>query len=86
MKLKINRKVQKQIKFGMGIPETIEEAKLFEKQHKNEMWENDIKKEFLKVKVAFDLIEQNKCLLPESKIINFHIIFDVKHDLSRKLD
>ena len=84
MKLKTNRKVRKQIKFGVEIPETIEEAKLFDKQNKNEMWENAIKKELLKVKVAFELIEQDKVPLPGSKLINYHIIFDVKHDLSRK--
>ena len=36
-KLKTNRNIRKQIKFDVEIPETIEEAKLFDKQNKNEM-------------------------------------------------
>ena len=72
MKLKTNRKVRNRIKFGV---ETIEEAKLFDKQKKNEMWENAIKKELLKVKVTFELIEHDKSPLPGSKLIDYHIIF-----------
>ena len=48
------------------------------------MWENAIKKEVLKVKVVFEPIEHDKGPLPGSKLINYHIIFDLKYELSRK--
>ena len=45
------------MRFGVEKSETIKETKLCDKQNKNDMWKNDIKKELLKVKVAFELIE-----------------------------
>ena len=48
------------------------------------MWENALKKELLKVKVTLELIKQDRDPLLGNKFINYHVIFDVKHDLSRK--
>ena len=83
-KLKTNRKVRKNIKFGIKIPLTVEEAKELDKLNNNSFWEDAIKKELEKVRVAFELIDEGEAPIPGSKKINYHFVFDVKHDLVRK--
>ena len=84
-KLKLNyNKVRKNVKFGVKVPLTVEEARQFDKDNNNTLWEEAIKKELSKVRVAFELIDENSSPIPGSKKINYHFVFDVKHDLARK--
>ena len=83
-KLRTNRKVRKNIKFGVEIPVDIEQARHFDRINHNDLWEKALIKEISKVRVAFELLEDHSQPLPGSKHINYHVIFDVKHDLTRK--
>ena len=83
-KLKTYRKIKRNIKFGVKVPFSVEEAKQFDQENNNTFWEEAIKKELSKVRVAFELIEEGDAPLPGSKKINYHFVFDVKHDLVRK--
>ena len=83
-KLRTNRKVRKNIKFGVEIPVDIEQARHFDRINHNDLWEKALIKEISKVRVAFELLENHSQPLPGSKHINYHVIFDVKHDLTRK--
>ena len=48
------------------------------------MWKDAINKELAKVRVAFELINDRESPLPGSKLVNYHFIFDIKHDMGRK--
>ena len=84
-KLKSNyNKVRKNVKFGVKLPLTVEEARELDKENNNTLWEEAIRKELEKVRVAFELIDEGSNPIPGSKKINYHFVFDVKHDLARK--
>ena len=83
-KLKTTRKSKKNVKFGIKIPISVNEAREFDKTNGNSHWEDAINKELSKVRVAFELIQEGDEPLPGSKMINYHFIFDIKHDMTRK--
>ena len=83
-KLKTLRRAHKNIKFGIEIPTSLKQARELDKSNGNSLWENAINKELDKVRVAFKLLENNDPVPVGSKLINYHFVFDVKMDLSRK--
>ena len=83
-RIKINKKIRKRTKFGIVVPMSLEEAKQLDIENGNDFWERAVKKEIDKVRVAFMLLENDEKPLIGSKLINYHIIFDVKMDLTRK--
>ena len=72
-------------KFGVRVPRNIKEALLLDKQNKNELWKEAIKKEMSKI-IEFDVFKT----APDGKApdgfqkIPCHMIFDVKFDGRRK--
>ena len=83
-RIKSGRKIRKNTKFGIVVPMSLTEAKNLDIENKNDFWEKATKKELEKVRVAFLLLEDNEEPLISSKLINYHIIYDVKMDLTRK--
>ena len=83
-KVKTGKKIRRDIKFGVRVPFSVEEARSLDAENKNSLWEDAIKKELSKVRVAFELVEEGSTPPPGSKKINYHFVFDVKHDLARK--
>ena len=83
-RIKTSHKIRKRTKFGVIVPASIDEAKALDLENGNDLWERAIKKELEKVKIAFLLLEDNETPPIGSKLINYHIIFDVKMDLTRK--
>ena len=79
-----SRTVKKDMKFGIMIPSTIEEARTFDRTNKNDFWEKALQKELKNVIVAFQLLEHDEPIPVGSKHIDYHFIFDVKFDLTRK--
>ena len=75
---------KKSYKFGVTVPNTVEEAIKLDQINGNELWKKAIGKEIGNVKVAFQLMEEGEKLPVGSKEIPYHIIFDVKLDLTRK--
>jgi hypothetical protein len=64
-------------KFGFGIPKTVQDAFQLDDQNKIDIWENAIKKEMGKVRVAFDV----KALGEKAPVgfthhIDCHLVFD----------
>ena len=72
------------MKFGVIIPKNCDEAERLDRENKNNLWDQAIKKELKNVKVAFQLLENDEPLPIGSTHIRYHIIFDVKYDLTRK--
>ena len=83
-RLKTHHKIRKRSKFGIIVPETLEEARELDLANGNTLWEAATKKELDKVTVAFELLEDGASAPIGSKLINYHLIYDVKMDLTRK--
>ena len=75
-RIKTSQKIRKRTKFGITVPTIIKEAKMLDLEA--------IKKELGKVKVAFQLLENDEDPPVGSKQISYRIVFDVKLDLTRK--
>ncbi len=79
-----HRLAKKQYKFGIKVPNSVDEALLLDKENHNTLWSDAIQKELKNVLVAFRLLEEGEKLPVGSKQIPYHIIVDVKLDLTRK--
>ena len=71
-------------RFGIRVPVTIEEAESLDKINKNTFWKESMEQELKKVRIAFKLHDDIEDIPVASKKINYHFIFDVKMDLTRK--
>lgn len=83
-RMKLSHRIRKKTKFGVIIPDNIEETRRLDIENGNNLWEEALRKELTKVKIAFLLLEDNEATPVGSKLINYHLIFDVKMDLTRK--
>ena len=77
--------MRNETKFKIAFPKDVIKAKKFDKENRNYLWYTAIKKELEKVRIAFLLLQNNEKPLPGSKLINYHFVFDVKMDLTRKV-
>ena len=70
-------------KFGLRVPDTVEEAMEIDRINGNTLWQDAIAKEMQNVYVAFDIRSESQpppgyCLIPH------RIIFEIKMDFTRK--
>ena len=72
------------LKFGIRVPKSIEEALALDKANGNHLWENAINLEMKNVKIAFKFLNKGAPPPVGHTCIRCHIIFDVKMDLTRK--
>ena len=79
-----HRLAKKSYKFGVKVPNTVIEAINLDQINGNDLWKKAIEKEIGNVKIAFQLMEEGEKLPVGSKEIPYHIIFDVKLNLTRK--
>ena len=79
-----HRVLRKSVKFGIKIPSSVKEALEFDKESGTTYWHDAINKEIKNVKVAFNLLTEGESPPAGSKKIPYHIIFDVRFDLTRK--
>ena len=75
---------KKSYKFGIKVPNSVEEALRLDQENRNNIWKKAIEKEMGNVRIAFRLMEQGEKLQVGSEEIPYHIIFDIKLDLTRK--
>ena len=83
-KVKNNRRHRKTMKFGVKIPMNLDEALRFDEMNGNDLWSKSTDKEIKNVRVAFEMLNDGEDVPIGSTLINYHIIFDVKMDLTRK--
>lgn len=79
-----HRTVRKNIKYGVQVPRSVDEALQFDKDNGNDLWAKSIDKEMKNVIVAFKLLEEGERPAVGSKLIPYHLVFDVKFDMTRK--
>ena len=75
---------KKSMKFGITVPGSVEEAIRLDKENGNDLWQRAIQKEVNNVKIAFKPLSEEEDLPVGCKLIPYHIIYDVKFDLTRK--
>jgi hypothetical protein len=79
-----SRYVKKTHKYGIRLPKTTEEAYQIDHKTNTDYWHQAIMKEMKNNMVAFKFLEDGETIPVGSKWIPFHMIFDVKLDLTRK--
>lgn len=72
------------MKYGIKVPKTVAEARRLDAENKNDLWDQAIKKELSKVIVAIKLLQDDEKTPIGSTRIPYHIVFDIKFDLTRK--
>jgi hypothetical protein len=72
------------MKFGVDVPTTFEEAMELDRKNNNDLWKKAIEKEMNVVDVAFKFLDQDEKMPPAYSKITCHLVFDVKFDLRRK--
>ncbi len=72
------------LKYGVEVPNNVEEAIALDEKNNNTLWVDAIKKEMLNSKIAFQLLGEGEPPPPGWKKITCHLVFDVKMDLRRK--
>jgi hypothetical protein len=72
------------MKFGVDVPTTFDEAMELDKYNGNTLWRDAIEKEMKVVDVAFKFLNDDEKMLPGYSKITCHLVFDVKFDLRRK--
>lgn len=80
----VTHRVRKNMRFGVPIPKDVKEALQFDADNGNTLWHDSIEKELKNVRVAFELLREGENPPPGYKPIPYHIILDVKFDLTRK--
>lgn len=75
---------KKNMKFGIQIPRTVEEAYELDRINGNTLWADAIDKEFRNSSVAFQVRDEGEIAPVGWTKITCHLIFDVKMDLTRK--
>jgi hypothetical protein len=79
------RRNKKNKKFGIKIPRTWEEAVRFDKENGDTQWQDAIRTEMSKVRIAFKILGEDEKVPPGYQQIRCHIIFDIKiEDFRRK--
>ncbi len=79
-----SRYVKRTHKYGIRLPKTTEEACQIDKETNTDYWHQAILKEMKNNMVAFKFLEEGETIPVGSKLIPFHMIFDIKLDLTRK--
>jgi hypothetical protein len=71
-------------KYGIQVPTSVEEAYQIDKETNTDYWHQAILKEMTNNAVAFRFLDEGEQIPVGSTWIPFHMIFDVKCDLTRK--
>jgi hypothetical protein len=71
-------------KFGIRLPQTVDEALAIDKETNTTYWFEAIQKEMKNVRVAFKFLEPGEKVPIGYKWIRCHLVFDVKMDFTRK--
>ena len=79
-----SRRFKKNMKFGIEIPKTYEEAVALDRANGNTLWQDATRKEMANVEVAFKFLDDGSNVPIGFKEITCHLIFDIKFTLDRK--
>ena len=79
-----SRTKKKSQKYGIKIPKSVAEALEIDRSTNTTFWKDAINKEMKNVRVAFDVLDDERKLEPGRVYLECYMIFDVKMDFTRK--
>ena len=71
-------------KYGVLVPNTVKEAYILIKGYGNTIWRDSISKEKKNNCVAFQVLDNDQDIPPGHTFLEYHMIFDVKMDITSK--
>ena len=75
----VNKRYHKRThKFGIEIPKTYEDCVRIDKENGNTYWQDAIRKEMAKVRIAFKTLGDNEQVPPTFQQMRCHMVYDVK--------
>eukprot|EP00978_Attheya_sp_CCMP212_P012594 scaffold31500_cov55-Attheya_sp.AAC.3 len=77
-------KTRYQKRLGIEVPKNVADALVIDKRNENTLWEDSIKLEMKNVMPAFKFLEGDMPAPVAYKKIQYHMIFDIKMDFTRK--
>lgn len=83
IKMSQSHRLRTGYKFGLRVPDTVEEALAIDKERGDTFWQDAINKEMGNVRIAFD-IRSEKNAPPGYQRIPHQLIFEIKMDFTRK--
>ena len=83
IKMSQSHRLRTGYKFGLRVPNTVEEALEIDKERGDTLWQDAINKEMTNVRIAFDIRSDNTPP-PGFQKIPHNIIFEIKMDFTRK--
>ena len=78
------RKRKNKMKCGIEVPATVEEARMFDAENGETLWQDAIDKEMANSRIAFEVLEEGESAPVGYTRITCHLIFDVKMYITRK--
>ena len=79
-----SRSRKKNQKYGIAVPRNVKEALEIDRINQNTLWRDAIAKEMKNVRIAFDILDDNRSVEPGRTYLECYLIFDVKMDFTRK--
>ena len=73
-----NRYYKRTHKFGIEVPKTFSDCLRIDKENGNTLWQDAVRKEMSKVRIAFQAIGDAEDPPPTYQEIRCHLIYDVK--------
>ena len=83
IKMSQSHRLRTGYKFGLRVPNTVEEALEIDRERGDTLWQDAINKEMANVRIAFD-IKSDRSAPPGYLLIPHNIIFEIKMDFTRK--
>ena len=81
----VNQRTKKTThKYGVRVPNSVQDAYKMDEQNNNSVWRDAIKKEMDNVSAAFDILDGKRVPSPMHVKLTTQMIFDVKMDFTRK--
>ena len=75
----VNKRYHKRThKFGIEIPKTFEDCVRIDRENGNTLWQDAIRKEMAKVRIAFKLLGDDESPPPTFQEMRCHMVYDVK--------
>ena len=75
----VNKRYHKRMhKFGIEVPKTYDECVRLDRENNNTLWQDAVRQEMKKVRVAFQTLKEGEAAPPTFQEIRCHLIFDVK--------
>jgi hypothetical protein len=65
-------------KFGIKVPKAYEDCVRIDKENGNTLWQDAIRKEMAKVRIAFKALDNNELAPPTFQEMRCHMLYDVK--------